>query len=151
MDYCACAVLATCLINVAVCPMWISRRDCVVWIPEGSLAGFLWVGFWGLGGPWELQNHPKQWGAKPLTFLDGFKAPMGRPGPQNRPNKFRPDCLQVPRTGSATVFMDIATYSVQRSISKGGPSLLSGARAECAECAVPQEFAFGFGRPIGPY
>ncbi len=24
------------------------------WVPEGSLAGFLWVGFWGLGGPWGL-------------------------------------------------------------------------------------------------
>ncbi len=22
--------------------------------PEGSLAGNFWVGFWGLGGPWEL-------------------------------------------------------------------------------------------------
>ncbi len=22
------------------------------WVPEGSLAGILWVGFWGLGGPW---------------------------------------------------------------------------------------------------
>ncbi len=24
------------------------------WVPEGSLAGFFWVGFWGLGGPWGL-------------------------------------------------------------------------------------------------
>ena len=24
------------------------------WVPEGSLAGFVWVGFWGLGGPWGL-------------------------------------------------------------------------------------------------
>ena len=37
------------------------------------------------------------WGAKPPTFLDGFKAPRGRPDPKNRPKKFRPDCLQVPR------------------------------------------------------
>ncbi len=22
------------------------------WVPEGSLAGICWVGFWGLGGPW---------------------------------------------------------------------------------------------------
>jgi hypothetical protein len=34
--------------------------------------------------------------ASPPTFLDGFKAPRGRPDPKNRPNKFRPDCLQVP-------------------------------------------------------
>ncbi len=25
---------------------------CLGWVPEGSLAGILWVGFWGLGGPW---------------------------------------------------------------------------------------------------
>jgi hypothetical protein len=24
------------------------------WVPEGSLAGICWVGFWGLGGPWGL-------------------------------------------------------------------------------------------------
>jgi hypothetical protein len=24
------------------------------WVPEGSLAGILWVGFGGLGGPWGL-------------------------------------------------------------------------------------------------
>ena len=24
------------------------------WVPEGSLAGVFWVGFWGLGGPWGL-------------------------------------------------------------------------------------------------
>ncbi len=29
------------------------------WVPEGSLAGIFWVGFWGLGGPWGLSNHPK--------------------------------------------------------------------------------------------
>ncbi len=23
-------------------------------VPEGSLAGICWVGFWGLGGPWGL-------------------------------------------------------------------------------------------------
>jgi hypothetical protein len=22
------------------------------WVPEGSLVGFVWVGFWGLGGFW---------------------------------------------------------------------------------------------------
>ena len=69
------------------------------WVPEGSLAGILWVGLWGLGGPWGLENHPKMWGAKPPTFLDGFKAPRGRPDPKNRPKKFRPDCLQVPSVG----------------------------------------------------
>ena len=26
----------------------------VYWVPEGSLAGILWVGFWSLGGPWGL-------------------------------------------------------------------------------------------------
>ncbi len=31
-----------------------SLRDAYDWVPEGSLAGNLWVGFWGLGGPWEL-------------------------------------------------------------------------------------------------
>ncbi len=30
------------------------RFDATNWVPEGSLAGFLWVGFWGLGGPWGL-------------------------------------------------------------------------------------------------
>ncbi len=25
-----------------------------LWVPESSLAGFVWVGFWGLGGPWGL-------------------------------------------------------------------------------------------------
>ncbi len=29
-------------------------RDNKFWVPEGSLAGFVWVGFWGLGGPWGL-------------------------------------------------------------------------------------------------
>ena len=42
-------------------------------------------------------GHSKMWGAKPPTFLDGLKASRGRPDPKNRPNKFRPDCLQVPR------------------------------------------------------
>ncbi len=36
------------------------------------------------------------WGAKPPTFLDGFKAPRGRPDPKIRPKQIRPDCLQVP-------------------------------------------------------
>ncbi len=27
------------------------------------------------------------WGARPPTFLDGFKAPRGRPDPKNRPQK----------------------------------------------------------------
>ena len=36
-------------------------------------------------------------------FKDGFKAPRGRPDPKNRPKKFRPDCLQVPRIRSGLV------------------------------------------------
>jgi hypothetical protein len=28
--------------------------DRFFWVPDGSLAGICWVGFWGLGGPWGL-------------------------------------------------------------------------------------------------
>jgi hypothetical protein len=39
--------------------------------------------FQGLGGFWELLNHPKRSGASPPTFLYGFKAPRSRPDPEN--------------------------------------------------------------------
>ncbi len=52
--------------------------------------------FGGLGGPWGLSNHPKMWGAKPPTFLDGFKAPRGRPDPKNRPKKSGQTAFRYP-------------------------------------------------------
>ena len=36
-----------------------------------------------LGGPGRPGNLLKRWGMKPPTFLDGFKAPRGRPDPEN--------------------------------------------------------------------
>ena len=46
------------------------------------------IGFGAMGGG--------AWGAKPPTFCNGCWGRWGRPDPKNRPNKFRPDCLQVP-------------------------------------------------------
>ena len=32
----------------------LEQKCLLCWVPEGSLAGICWVGFWGLGGPWGL-------------------------------------------------------------------------------------------------
>ncbi len=37
------------LLGLASCPAVLNTF--LDWVPEGSLAGILWVGFWGLGGP----------------------------------------------------------------------------------------------------
>jgi len=52
-----------------------SRGGFWIWLKIGR--------FRGLGGPGGLLNHPKRWGAKPPTSLDGLKAPRGRPDPDN--------------------------------------------------------------------
>ncbi len=36
------------------CDGAVPGKDLWDWVPEGSLAGFFWVGFLGLGGPWGL-------------------------------------------------------------------------------------------------
>ena len=36
------------------CSAHLVSGSAACWVPEGSLAGMFWVGFWGLGGPWGL-------------------------------------------------------------------------------------------------
>ncbi len=57
------------------------------WVPEGSLAGFLGVRFFGLAGPWGPRKPCKMWGAKPPTFWKAFPGPRGRPDFKNAPPK----------------------------------------------------------------
>jgi hypothetical protein len=51
------------------------------WVPEGNLAGFVWVGFGKSGRPLGALSNPKRWGVSSLAFLDGVKAPKGPPRP----------------------------------------------------------------------
>ena len=67
------------------------------WAPEGSLARFFGVRFWGLAGPGGPGRPLKMWGASRPTFWKAFPGPRGRPDLKNAPQKVRPDCRQVPR------------------------------------------------------
>ncbi len=67
----------------------------ITWVPEGSLAGFFWRHEVALslvcGADFGCNRHCR---TSPVV-LEGSK--FGRKSTENRPDNFRPDCLQVPR------------------------------------------------------
>ena len=59
-----------------------------VWVPAGSLAGFLLGAFWRSGRPRGPGNAFKLWGGvAPPTFLRALPGPRSRPDPNNAPKQ----------------------------------------------------------------
>ncbi len=55
-----------------------TRPGTTIWVPEGSLAGIFWVGFWGLGGPphfWMILKPPGAAGQTAFRYLDSGSGP----------------------------------------------------------------------------
>ncbi len=71
------------------------------WVPEGSLAGFVGCVLRS-GRPRGPGKAFQNVGGEAPQILDGFPGTLGPARPQECiPQKFRPDCLQVPSTGLA--------------------------------------------------
>jgi hypothetical protein len=62
-------------------PVWCCCTS--FWVPEGSLAGFVWTHFFSLAGPGGRGKPSKRWGASPPTFWKGLRGLRGRPDPKN--------------------------------------------------------------------
>ncbi len=78
-----------------------SYRPLISWVPEGSLVRIRWRHEMAL----ELVCRADFWCNRHCTtspvVLEGCGAKFGRKSAENRPKKFRPDCLQVPTEGAA--------------------------------------------------